>query len=74
MSMLAFYITRVGRKPSKVERKCLDAAKDVLRVLYGGEKKLKSERSQKAGADKSVDGPVNITLALNATLNVFDCN
>lgn len=35
MSMLNFYINRAGRKLPAPRRRCLDAAKDELRKLYG---------------------------------------
>jgi len=35
MSMLNFYINRAGRKLPAERRRCLEAAKDELRALYG---------------------------------------
>ena len=35
MSMLNFYINRGGRNLSAARRRCLEAAKDELRALYG---------------------------------------
>jgi len=35
MSMLNFYINRAGKKLTAERRRCLEAAKDELRALYG---------------------------------------
>lgn len=35
MSMLNFYVNRAGRKLPAERRRCLEAAKDELRALYG---------------------------------------
>ena len=35
MSMLTFYLNRAGRKLPAERRRCLEAAKDELRALYG---------------------------------------
>ncbi|MCG2578712.1 DUF3175 domain-containing protein [Dechloromonas sp. XY25] len=35
MSMLNFYVNRAGRKLPAERRRCLEAAKDELRAIYG---------------------------------------
>jgi hypothetical protein len=39
MSMLNFYINRAGRRLQPEQRRCLQEAKDELRVLYGRPRK-----------------------------------
>lgn len=50
MSMLNFFINRMGKQLSSTRRQTLDKAKDELRALYGREPAAKKASSSKAPA------------------------
>jgi len=50
MSMLNFYINRAGKRLPDRQRRCLEAAKDELRVLFG---KPRSAASKRTPAERS---------------------